>query len=465
MYKEKAVRGSISLFLALTISIFITFGAVLIESARENTMLLQAEVVLDNSVNSAMGEYHKELWEDYGLLFIDCSYKSGQPGYEYLSQHIMDAAGRNLGQNTGWLSMTMENCSVSQVVLATDDGGAAFYRQAVEAAKSETGISFLEQILPYLSKTEELIVKGETILGTGSSMDEAIENANGQVIEVQPEVWGYDDEGNYVLQQDAEYETVDIASPVRNILETSEEFILSQVMSGGSVSTLGMDGSKTVSNRPLAVGKGKGNWEESIADKLFFLYYVHSYMGNYCEPAEGETLQYSMEYILSGKDTDRKNLASVVSRIFLLRLADNYALIQQNGERVATADATAAAAAVLVPYLQPVVKQALLLYWSYQDSLEDIQLLLAGEKVVLLKSLGLNNLALDYEQYLMILMLLTGEEKLSLRTMDVVELAVKQTEGNGDFRFDACLASCVIRGSFMDAGGRLYQTDITLSYY
>ncbi|MCD8069068.1 MAG: DUF5702 domain-containing protein [Lachnospiraceae bacterium] len=465
MCKGKGVRGSVSLFLALTVSIFLMLAVVLIEGARENTLLLQAEVALDSGVNSAMGEYHKNLWEDYGLLFIDCSYKSSLPSYEYLSQHIMAAVDRNLGQSSGWLALTMQDCSVSQVVLATDDDGAAFYQQAVEAAKAETGIAILEQLLPYLTQTEELMVTGESILGTGASLNGAIEEANGQVIEVQPEVWGYNEEGEYVLERDAEYETVDIASPVRSILETSEEFILSQVLSGSSVSSLSIDVSETVSNRNRAEGLGSAEWDDGLTDKVLFLYYVYTYMGNYRDPAGEESLQYSMEYIMAGKNSDRKNLASAVSRIFLLRLADNFAVIQQNAERVAEAEAAAAAATILVPYLEPVVKQAFLLSWSYEDSLEDVRSLLSGEKVALLKSLGLSDVKLDYEQYLMILLLLTGKDRLSVRTMDVIELAVKQTEGNENFRFDGCIASCLIQGSFADDSGRSYQTDVSLSYY
>ncbi len=166
-----------------------------------------------------------------------------------------------------------------------------------------------------------------------------------------------------------------------------------------------------------------------------------------------------------GRTQTGKNLASVVSWIFLLRLADNFARIQQDGERVAAAEAAAAAATVLVPYLQPIVKQAFLLCWSYEDSLEDVRSLLSGEKVALLKSLGLNELKLDYEQYLMIFLLLTGENRLSVRTMDMIELAVKQTEGNENFRFDGCIASCLIQGSFADGSSRSYRTDVSLSYY
>ncbi|MCD8380585.1 MAG: DUF5702 domain-containing protein [Lachnospiraceae bacterium] len=466
MYKKRRVKASVSLFLTLTISIFLALAAVLIESARENTMLLQAETVLDTSVSSAMGEYHKVLWEEYGLLFLDCSYKSSQPSYQNLIQHIRSAADQNLGTGTGWLSMALTEASVSSVVLATDASGMVFYQRSVEAAKAETGIGVLEQLLSNMTTVEDLLVQGETILGMGSSLDDSIEEANGLEIEISPEEWGYDEEGNYVLEQEAEYEQVDITSPLQAILDTSEDFILTQAVADLSrVSSLSVDLSEVVSGRSLAVGQGTFEEEGEVTDRLFFLYYLDTYMGNYSDPAANGSLQYSMEYILAGKDSDRKNLAAAVSRIFLIRIADNFMAIQQDAERTAAAEVSAAAVTFLVPYLQPVMKQALLLYWSYEDSIEDMQTLLAGGKVQLLKSINLVDLELDYEQYLMILLFLTGRENLSLRTMDLIELNVRQTDGNEDFHFDACIDSCLVGGIFEDSAGKIYSADIELHYY
>ncbi len=272
MCSPKRVRASVSLFLALTVSIYLALAVVLIESARENTMLLQAEMVLDTSVNSAMGEYHKALWEDYGLLFLDCSYKSSQPSYQNLSQHIQLAAKQNLGTGTGtgWLSMTLTDVDVSSVVLATDASGEVFYQRIVEAAQTETGLTFLEQLLSYVTAAEELLVQGESILGTGSSLNSTIEEANGQEVEVSPEEWGYDVKGNYVLEKEAEYEQVEITSPVQGILDTSEEFILSQAVSDFSqVSALSISSSATVSGRSLAAGQGAFEEDGNITDRLF----------------------------------------------------------------------------------------------------------------------------------------------------------------------------------------------------
>ena len=67
MYREK-VGGSISVFFAVTLTLMLSFCMVLIESARENTMLLKADVVFNAGVQSVMAEFHTALWEKYDLL-------------------------------------------------------------------------------------------------------------------------------------------------------------------------------------------------------------------------------------------------------------------------------------------------------------------------------------------------------------------------------------------------------------
>ena len=83
MYRMRRceVSGSISIFLALTITVMLSFCMVLIESARENAMLLKADMIFDTGVRSLMAEYHQKLWEDYDLFYVDCSYGSSVPDY------------------------------------------------------------------------------------------------------------------------------------------------------------------------------------------------------------------------------------------------------------------------------------------------------------------------------------------------------------------------------------------------
>ena len=46
---------------------------------------------------------------------------------------------------------------------------------------------------------------------------------------------------------------------------------------------------------------------------------------------------------------------------------------------------------------------------------------------------------MDYEDYLRILFTFASKEKSVMRTMDMIELNIRQIEGKESFRFDACI--------------------------
>ena len=153
----KKAEGSVSVFLALTTTLVLSFCMVLIESARENTMLLKADVTFDTGVQCLLAEYHQALWEDYDLFYIDCSYGTDMPDYELVKHHLQGYIERNLGyDNVGWLGLQYEEVVISDVVLATDFGGKDFYMQAVEAAEASVGIPYIEQILEWLHQVESV---------------------------------------------------------------------------------------------------------------------------------------------------------------------------------------------------------------------------------------------------------------------------------------------------------------------
>ena len=112
--------------------------------------------------------------------------------------------------------------------------------------------------------------------------------------------------------------------------------------------------------------------------------------------------------------------------------------------------------ALLVPELTPVLQASILLGWAYAESLYDVEMLLSGKKISLLKDknswhLGLSA-ALDgdfsgsgeeeegltYEDYLRIFMMLTDTDTLTMRAMDMVEADIRNTPGNKYFRMDGC---------------------------
>ena len=184
-----------------------------------------------------------------------------------------------------------------------------------------------------------------------------------------------------------------------------------------------------------------------------------------CENTNEEGLQYPVEYLIGGRAADNLNMEVVVVKLLALREVDNYLQLLQDEGRRAEAEAIGAAAAALVPWVGPVVAQATLIYWAYEESIEDIQRLLRGETVPLVKSLGLDELSLnilDYEEYLYILLLMQSKETLITRTMDMIEMDIRRKQGG--FRIDACLSYFEMQGAFTDIYNKKYYVSQKLQY-
>ena len=99
-------------------------------------------------------------------------------------------------------------------------------------------------------------------------------------------------------------------------------------------------------------------------------------------------MDYELEYILAGKESDKENLESVVKKLLLLRFVPNYAYIQTDSAMKAEAEAAAATLCTLlaVPPITEAAAQGILLAWAYGESIMDLRSLLKGNRVPLVKS-------------------------------------------------------------------------------
>ena len=470
----KKAEGSVSVFLALTTTLVLSFCMVLIESARENTMLLKADVTFDTGVQCLLAEYHQALWEDYDLFYIDCSYGTDMPDYELVKHHLQGYIERNLGyDNVGWLGLQYEEVVISDVVLATDFGGKDFYMQAVEAAEASVGIPYIEQILEWLHQVESGQGIGQSMTEHKKEASDAIADANGTKVQVKEAVWGQKADGTPVLLDEAEYETVDIDNPLEQI--ASVNVLLRQIVPDYSkVSTIRVDTSVLASHRELAAGSMvEDDVDDSVWsgmwNKALFCKYVLDHFAGYTDVSSYEEqgrLQYELEYLIGGMSADSQNMEVVAAQLLAIREIDNYLLLLQDEAKQLEAHSIAAVAATLVPWLEPVVAQALLLYWAYEASIADLQILLSGGEVPLVKSVPLDVIAdftLGYEEYLIILLLLQGRETITMRTIDLIELSVRQKQSA--FRMDGCISQAHLLGNFQDNYRKNYTISKHLVYY
>ena len=70
-------KGSLTVFLSLSLTILISFSLFVIEIAIGNSQRIRFEAVTDMAMDSVMGEYSVALKERYGLLYVDTSYLEG----------------------------------------------------------------------------------------------------------------------------------------------------------------------------------------------------------------------------------------------------------------------------------------------------------------------------------------------------------------------------------------------------
>ena len=174
---------------------------------------------------------------------------------------------------------------------------------------------------------------------------------------------------------------------------------------------------------------------------------------------EKKALDYELEYLLTGKDSDIVNLSGVVDTLTGIREAANALYLFTDEEKCAEAEVVAWVVCGLleVPQLVDLLKASILLAWSFAESLHDVEVLLQGGKIPLMKTadtwyyslanaltgfqlteLAENKGGLSYEDYLRILLMLTNEDTLTKRAMNLVEANIRLTPGNKEFRLDGC---------------------------
>ena len=71
-------EGSITLFLALVLTLVLSLCFSLLEAGRVQGLAALAQRNLQLNLASVFGRYHVQLWQDYHLLFLDGSKKEGE---------------------------------------------------------------------------------------------------------------------------------------------------------------------------------------------------------------------------------------------------------------------------------------------------------------------------------------------------------------------------------------------------
>ena len=201
--------------------------------------------------------------------------------------------------------------------------------------------------------------------------------------------------------------------------------------------------------------------------------YLMMKFNSYADYIESENslddcLDYTLEYILEGRDSDKENLEQVMLKLSGIRTGINLAYLITDQEKKAQAYALASGALGFTGNMA-IIKAGqylVLSVWAYGEAITDLQKLYSGKKVELVKTKNTWNLSLekllamdfgtdsdedgsgiDYEGYIRMLLVMEKAEHKNYRTMGAMELKMISM-GHEDFRMKDYIVSVQARAFF-----------------
>lgn len=445
-------NGYMTVYLALTLGVLISLCLALTEGCRYGGIRLETECVMDIGMDSLLAEYHRELFRQYNLFAIDCSYGTAAGTTKATEQRLLEYMNHNFSLKDIFLdkilyrdffALKAEEAEMTKAVFLTDAGGEVFRRMAVNALEDDIGVGIVQQVTEWLQTIESEGLQERNIAEEKQAVDAQIE----------------------------EYEGKHIESPTKVLEEKRSGGLLSLVLPEEDISDRRMEEGTLIAARIKENAVNHGNidisqpegWEETT-QRILFHEYLLRYMGRYSAEKEGNPLWYEVEYIIGGALSDRENLRFVVNRLFAVREAANAVYLFGSEENYAIAKALgeAIAAALMVPEIGELFTVSLVLGWAFAESVYDVKTLLSGGRIPLLKNddswhYGLQGIlqgdlaevsdseeaskteGMSYEDYLRVFLFLTDSREVTFRAMNVVEQNIRNTVGNSAFRLDACL--------------------------
>ena len=428
-------RGSITLFLALILSLLLSLVCTSIESVRMASARTQILNSMDIGLYSVFGQYDRKLLEEYDLFALDGSMGGGQLNLAKICDNLESYMKPVLKQNSQKLEL--HQSGLTGYRLLTDECGEVFYQQIVQYMQETLGSQGVQLLLNKMSdrerKTEEADLKakqaetGGSIDRYDSEMDQASQKSRQAAQEAENR---QQQEGQISTQPQAD-------NPISIIKRIMKMGILELVLPPGrEISTRTVSKDTMVSGRQLQQGMEMPDGvtaDSSYTSGVLFQQYLMNHLGNYTDPSK-ESLAYQMEYVFGGRDNDIDNLKSVASKLLFIREGVNFACLMADNVKRTEAQALAAAIAsgFLVPPAAVVIESALLLCWAFAESVLDVRELFAGGKIPLVKTsadwqISLSNLSslmegldsmrknnehgLSYEDYLQVLILPVSKEK------------------------------------------------------
>ncbi len=483
--------GSITVFLTLIFVIFLSLITAFIENVRVISSEGYVTVAADSGIETAFGNYNKELYDNYKLF--------GYGGYNGMGiADFEEELDEILGINTAYkpeksilkysdlYKIRDVKCDVTDFGTLTQDY--IFERQITDSITTGMAEGLLNT---FKGKSTDEVKEDEY---TSDSYDKASAYENGEYDTIE------DDEGNVISSKPSDKEMEDslkeddaggnplkfihklinngLLSLVCDVDKVSEDKVVKRELDYGDylAEEAGMKEQSTGGFLRSLLKKDFGEMPSTDgltggSTKLKYLCYANQVFSSYTDK-DFHTVHYGLEYLASGKSTEKDNLASVVKKLLVVRTALNLAYLVTSPRFEKKSFATAMA---LVGFtgIAPViegVKYTILTVLAFEEACVDVTALLDHRKVPMIKTdanfkmkyheicmvsrhffekkakqykkadKNVFSADISYDQYLCMLMLLVPQEKLKARMLDIIQYDLRK-RFNQSFEIDDCICN------------------------
>ncbi len=461
------MKGSITVFMSLTLMIIAALLFTLLESGRVHGMKGLSRLTADSAMESLFSRYSDWIFNNYDIFLLDASFGGEGLSISGLDGVLQDYSARNLDPTDATLfkdgvnfyRMKALGADITDFLLASDYGGEAFLRMVCEQNRFMIGMDSAGELYERLTGQRNSI-------SDISDMETIIDESTGEVDELIREKREDDDEEyEYEYDGDEPEETVD--NPVDTVKEIMTKDILTLVLpKGKTLSAKELKVSETMEKREINSGTMEDVYEDNLLNIVFFDQYINTHLRCYSDGEDesdiSHALDYEIEYIMGGNMSDRDNLMSVVTELMLIREGANFLYLQS--DTVKRRSCLALAASILAPTGvgeagAVILQQALLAAWAFVESVMDIRALLAGRRIDWMKTSltwtsDIDSIAEavtgglmsedapegdDYRAYLEKLIYLGNVNTNAFRVLEIIEANYRRVEGHENFRIDNCL--------------------------
>lgn len=442
----KKKSGQITVYLALVFLVFTGLYLVCLQSVKDKLQRFWAEQAVEAGLFSLFSEYEPHLLAQYDLFYLDTSFGSGTEKKEEICSHLWHFVNQNIIRSSGdgLYGLELSGVNADTFVRATDDKGAVLYHQAIQVMKDKSGFSlaedwFLQDVIKENIEEQSVRFEKDCAAYEGKVVDYA-----GEEDELSEEAEGFD--GFW------------------------KGFTLSYAVSkADALSEKAINLQRAPSKRELSAGFGMADGtEDDLLQKQWFISYLCEYLTQAQErleePREDGYLDYQLEYIIVGEDSDKKNLDQTLQKLLLVREGINYLYLLTHPEMYETAEKLAKVLGGLTgsTALLESLKHLILLGWAYGESVVEVRQLLSGDELAVVKTKedwqvplsGLLKLmkkldsydtqkkkqeGITYEMYLRMFLSFQSAETLAMRAIDMIEGELRKLEGCEQIHMDHCI--------------------------